>query len=163
MTLYPDDCSSILGTLKMVAKKAGGIGGLYRGLLPTLVAMFPYVGVEFMVYETLKARYASAFGVAPGLAMLLFLGALSGAAAQAAAHPLDVVRRRMQMQGMGKAAKGQRKISNMVGGLYGIAKDEGVHVLYRGLGPASLEKAPSTAIGYIIYEGMKSALRVASV
>ena len=99
------------------------------------------------------------------------------------------------MQGMGKAAAQggapPKKIINMVQGLYSIGKDEGVHVLFKGLGPACLEKArrpalrpppappstspcpptrphrleqaPSTAIGYIIYEAMKAALKVASV
>ena len=53
--------------------------------------------------------------------------------------------------------------SNMVSGLYSIGKDEGVGVLFRGLGPACLEKVPSTAIGYYIYEGMKVAMGVKSV
>ena len=42
-------------------------------------------------------------------------------------------------------------------------KDEGIGVLFRGLGPACLEKVPSTAIGYYIYEGMKVAMGVKSV
>ena len=74
----------------------------------------------------------------------------------------------MQMQGVGnivgdKGKKAPKKISNMFSGLYRIAKDEGVGTLFRGLGPACLEKVPSTAIGYYIYEGMKVAMGVKSV
>lgn len=83
-----------------MAFKFGGISGLYAGVMPTLVAMFPYVGVEFMVYETLKRRWELLIGGVAGTGALLLLGAIAGAAAQACAHPLDVVRRRMQMQGM---------------------------------------------------------------
>lgn len=103
---------------------------------------------------------------------LLLLGALAGAAAQASAHPLDVVRRRMQMQGLsqqfakrradGKGPKPKKVYGNMFAGLYGIWKDEGFHVLFKGLGPACFEKVPSTAIGYFIYEGMKTAMKVAT-
>lgn len=162
LTLFPDECTGVVGAMRTIMKKGGGVGGLYRGLAPTLLAMFPYVGVEFMVYETLKGRYTTAFGV-PGTAILLGLGALGGAAAQISAHPLDVVRRRMQMQGMAKGKPGQKKIGNLFSGLYGIAKTEGAHVLFKGLGPACLEKAPSTAIGYFVYEAMKQTLGVVSV
>ena len=69
---------------------------------------------------------------------LLLMGAVAGAAAQASAHPLDVVRRRMQMQGLaasiaerkaneakteggdGKGvskARGKKAYSNMFAGL----------------------------------------------
>ena len=73
----------------------------------------------------------------------------------------------MQLQGMGKSksanGKGAPAYPNMFAGLYTIAKDEGAHVLFRGLGPACFEKVPSTAIGYYIYEGMKASLGVVSV
>ena len=208
-TVFPDECTGIYETIDCVVQKGGGIAGLYRGLVPTLIAMFPYVGVEFMVYETLKRywevritpprtvghapyppprcapsrRHTSpvrshppssstlqtSTGMAAGTAALLLLGAIGGACAQASAHPLDVVRRRMQMQGVGnivgdkKGGKAPKKIGNMFQGLYSIGKDEGLGVLFRGLGPACLEKVPSTAIGYYIYEGMKVAMGVKSV
>ena len=91
-------------------------------------------------------------------------------AGQASAHPLDVVRRRMQMQGikasmtgMDTEGKSPKKITNMLQGLYSIAKDEGWQVLFKGLGPACAEKVPSTAIGYYIYEGLKVSLNVRSI
>jgi len=168
LTLYPEECTSIPGALKKVFQTSG-IGGLYRGLGPTLVAMFPYVGVEFMVYETLKKRWEASFGPSTTVALLL-LGALGGAAAQASAHPLDVIRRRMQMQSMNKSKGGDDDVkvptkhySNMFTGLYHVSRTEGWHVLFNGLGPACLEKIPSTAFGYYIYEGMKVALGLASV
>lgn len=168
-TVYPDECSGIGDAFGCVIKDAG-FAGFYRGLLPTLIAMFPYVGVEFMVYETLKRRWELYTGAKLAVGAMLLIGALAGAAAQACAHPLDVVRRRMQMQGLSsfskKAAAGKspkRVYANMFDGLFGICKDEGFHVLFKGLGPACFEKVPSTAIGYFIYEAMKTAMNIASV
>lgn len=174
-TVYPEECTGIVEAGKAAMKYGGGVGGLYAGVLPTLVAMFPYVGVEFMVYETLKTRWAAYFGGQVSVAALLLIGAIAGAAAQASAHPLDVVRRRMQMEGFrqrfakksddasGKKAPAKPPITNLVSGLYSIGKEEGIHCLFKGLGPACFEKVPSTAIGYYIYEAMKTTMRVASV
>jgi hypothetical protein len=165
LTLYPERCSSIPSALKMVYESSG-MRGLYRGLGPTLVAMFPYVGVEFMVYETLKKRWETHIGPV-GTVALLLLGAAGGAAAQASAHPLDVIRRRMQMQSMVGAKKDddaeETRYKNMFSGLYQVGKKEGVHVLFKGIGPACFEKIPSTAIGYFIYEFLKVTLKVSSV
>jgi len=162
LTLYPDRCTGVKSALGYAAKS----GGLYRGLGPTLVAMFPYVGVEFMVYETLKAYWETMIGATAGTAALLMLGAIGGAASQTVAHPLDVVRRRLQMLGMRKT-KGddddeKPPYTNMLNGLYHIGSTEGLGTLYAGLAPTCLEKVPSTAIGYFIYEGMKVALGLTS-
>lgn len=166
LTLYPDRCNSISDALSMVYRQSG-IRGLYRGLGPTLIAMFPYVGVEFMVYETLKRRWEMYVGPV-GTVALLLMGAAGGAAAQTSAHPLDVIRRRMQMQSINVEkkdddAKEDKKYSNMFSGLYHVAKTEGVHVLFKGLGPACFEKIPSTAFGYFIYEFLKTSLKAVSV
>ena len=171
-TVYPKEATGIIAAGKAAMKYGGGIGGLYAGVLPTLIAMFPYVGVEFMVYETIKTRWMTAFG-AVSVPALLLIGAIAGAAAQAAAHPLDVVRRRMQMEGFrqrfgsksgasGKPGSNKPPITNLASGLYSIAKDEGFHCLFKGLGPACFEKVPSTAIGYYIYEAMKTTMKVVS-
>lgn len=165
LTLYPNKYESITGALSGVYRSSG-VGGLYRGLGPTLIAMFPYVGVEFMVYETLKKRWETFIGPV-GTVALLLLGAAGGAAAQASAHPLDVIRRRMQMQSINMGKKDDnnktKRYSNMFAGLYHVGKTEGVHVLFNGLVPACFEKIPSTAIGYYIYEFLKVSLKVTSV
>lgn len=166
-TVYPEECSGIDETFQCVVKY-GGLKSFYSGLTPTLVAMFPYVGFEFMVYETAKRQVELATGAGVTTLMMLAIGALAGAAGQASAHPLDVVRRRMQMsflqkRGLGKKGAADDKkvpVTNMFQGIYSIGKNEGVGSLFRGLGPACLEKVPSTAIGYVIYEAMKKTMGV---
>ena len=124
----------ILQGFALLIRETNSWFSLYRGLTPTLVAMFPYVGIEFAVYETLKiaieARRAKAAGAdakaedanLPTVALLL-IGALAGALAQSSCHPLDVVRKRLQLQGLG----GRPKLyHNMIHGIFGIARAEGV-------------------------------------
>jgi solute carrier family 25 phosphate transporter 23/24/25/41 len=147
------------------AYRDGGLQGFYTGWFPTLVAMFPYVGIEFMIYETFKKAYLriqvkrGKSAALPPLIHLL-LGCVAGMASQTSAHPLDVIRRRLQMQGKGGQPK---EYHNMFDGLYKLVRDEGPAQLYRGLRPACLEKMPSTAITFFAYEVLKDLLGLRSV
>ena len=57
--------------------------------------------LTFLSLLACRRRWALAFG-GVSTAALLLIGACAGAAGQASAHPLDVVRRRMQMEGLRK-------------------------------------------------------------
>ena len=96
--------------------RAGGLRSLYRGLVPTLAGIVPYAGISFAVYEALKDRLrgaaaaaaaaarvgsagsggsgrAAAFSIEPSTLERLLCGGIAGFAGQAAAYPLDIVRR----------------------------------------------------------------------
>mmetsp|Transcript_6405 Transcript_6405/g.20514 ORF Transcript_6405/g.20514 Transcript_6405/m.20514 type:complete len:371 (+) Transcript_6405:90-1202(+) len=137
-----------------------GVSALYRGLVPTLMAMFPYVGVEFCIYETLKTLHETTFkGRRISTMETLAIGALSGLSAQSSCHPLDVVRKRLQLQGINGRPMLYR---NMFDGLYGIAKTEGLKGLYKGLTPACFATIPATGSSYIVYEAAKNAFGIGS-
>ena len=72
------------------------------------------------------------------------MGAIAGMAAQTSCHPLDVVRKRLQLQGIGGRPK---TYTNMFDGLAGIASAEGAKGLYKGLKPACLATLPSAGQG----------------
>uniref|UniRef100_A0A7S2RIX6 Uncharacterized protein n=1 Tax=Eucampia antarctica TaxID=49252 RepID=A0A7S2RIX6_9STRA len=139
---------------------------------PTLLAMFPYVGVEFMIYETskisleklLRRMHIESEGndltfVLPTI-VSLGLGAMAGASAQTTAHPLDVVRKRLQIQGL---AGNPILYKNTFECFSRMIKNEGAGSLYKGLGPACVATIPGTGIAYIVYESMKRALGLSSV
>lgn len=165
LTVSPGSYNGILDAF-VCAYRDGGLQGFYKGWFPTLVAMFPYVGIEFMIYETFKNAYTTlqlkqgAKNADLPPLLHLILGCIAGMASQTSAHPLDVIRRRLQMQGKGGRAKDYH---NMFDGLYKLVRDEGPAQLYRGLRPACLEKMPSTAITFFAYELLKSALGLKSV
>ena len=86
----------IIESLKTFVEEQG-FCALYRGLVPTLMAMFPYVGVEFCTYETCRSIISSG-GQRMTTIETMSLGALAGMVAQISCHPLDVVRKRLQLR-----------------------------------------------------------------
>lgn len=166
LTMYPGKYNGIAAAFRGVLTEVGP-KGLYAGLTPTLIAMFPYVGVEFMIYETSKIAVEAFMkdsndGVAVALPVIisLGLGAMAGAAAQTTAHPLDVVRKRLQVQGI----NGNPVLyKNTIDCFAGVAGKEGFGALYKGLGPACVATIPGTGIAYITYEIMKKVLNLESV
>lgn len=173
LTMYPGKYNGINSAFRGVINEVG-FKGLYAGLAPTLVAMFPYVGVEFMIYETSKIAIESLIKkgieestsadkdseISLPIIISLGLGALAGAAAQTSAHPLDVVRKRLQVQGI----NGNPVLyKNTFSCFSGVAAKEGMGALYRGLGPACVATIPGTGIAYITYELMKRVLGLSSV
>lgn len=167
LTMYPGKYAGIGAAFRAVVAEVGP-RGLYAGLTPTLIAMFPYVGVEFMIYETckiaieafLKENSEDGAYVALPVIISLGLGALAGAAAQTSAHPLDVVRKRLQVQGI----NGNPVLyKNTFDCFAGVANKEGLGALYKGLGPACVATIPGTGIAYITYEFMKKVLNLSSV
>lgn len=158
LTAHPERYHGVFGTLATIVRTQGP-RGLYRGLMPTLVAMFPYVGLEFMVYEQLKLIYARRHGREANLLQMLLIGALAGSIAQTTCHPLDVVRKRLQLQGIGGRPVQYR---SMMDAAFTIVRQEGPNALYRGLQPMYVSVLPSAGVSYAVYETTKNLLGVTS-
>mmetsp|Transcript_32890 Transcript_32890/g.39419 ORF Transcript_32890/g.39419 Transcript_32890/m.39419 type:complete len:93 (-) Transcript_32890:228-506(-) len=77
--------------------------------------------------------------VAPPIIISLGLGALAGVAARTSARPLDVIRKRLQVQGINRNPV---LYKNTIDSLTGIATKEGAGGLYKGLGPACVAPIP---------------------
>jgi len=105
-----------------------GIGGLYRGFVPSVVGIIVYRGLYFGMYDSLKpvvltGNLKGSFGAS----FLLGWGVTT--AAGVASYPLDTIRRRMMMtSGSGVNYK------NMMDCGAQIVKNEGVATLFKGAG-----------------------------
>uniref|UniRef100_A0A7C9B466 Mitochondrial adenine nucleotide transporter BTL3 n=1 Tax=Opuntia streptacantha TaxID=393608 RepID=A0A7C9B466_OPUST len=152
-----------------------GFFSLYKGLVPSLVAMAPSGAVFYGVYDMLKAAYLhSPEGkkrtenmkqqgedlnaldqLELGPTRTLIYGAIAGACSEAATYPFEVVRRQLQMQVR------ETKLS-AVATCIKIVEQGGVPALYAGLIPSLLQVLPSAAISYFVYECMKIVLKVES-
>jgi len=136
-------------TLVQMYKTEGGFLALYRGIVPTVAGVAPYVGLNFMIYESVR-HYMTPEGQAnPGSIGKLCAGAISGAVAQTCTYPLDVLRRRFQintMTGMGYRYKG------IFDAIRVIVSQEGVRGLYKGITPNLLKVAPSMASSWLSFE-----------
>jgi solute carrier family 25 phosphate transporter 23/24/25/41 len=130
-------------------KTEGGIPALYRGILPTVAGVAPYVGLNFMVYEIARTKFTRDGQKDPGAIGKLGAGAVSGAVAQTITYPFDVLRRRFQintMSGMGYQYAGIGDAINQ------IIKTEGFRGLYKGIVPNLLKVAPSMASSWLSFE-----------
>lgn len=151
-----------------------GFFSLYKGLLPAIISMAPSGAVFYGVYDILKTaflhspegkerlRLVQAAGKEESNALdqlelgpmrTLLYGAISGACAEAATYPFEVVRRHLQMQG-------PETRLNALATCAKIVEQGGVDALYAGLIPSMLQVLPSAALSYFVYEFMKIVLRV---
>ena len=176
-----------------------GVRGLYHGMSASMYGILPYAGLKFFVYQHMKQGYLAVKGEEglvmhdnaasshhhhhshssssprarlPIPAMLLF-GGMAGLIAQTATYPLDVVRRRMQVEGLKHKelmmiaitskscsldAMSRPLPTSTPAALVAIAKRQGWRALYRGLSINYMKVIPSTAIGFTMYDYLKSAL-----
>lgn len=158
LTAHPERFHGVFSTMTSIIRKQGPTA-LYRGLSPTLVAMMPYAGLDFAIYEQLKLFYLRRNNKEANLFILLFIGAFAGAVAQTACHPLDVLRKRLQLQGInGRPIQ----YKSLVDAAVGIVRKEGPGSLYRGLQPICISAIPSAGVSYVVYESVKKFLGVRS-
>ena len=128
--------------------REGGFKNLYRGYLPTVVSLCPFIAVNFATFDTLKsAIYPDG---KPGIAGTLALGASSGLIAQSVCHPLDTIRRRLQMKG--------QVYSGMTDCVTKIAREEGLQGFYRGVVPNAVKIVPNNSIRFLVFSMMKDLL-----
>jgi solute carrier family 25 protein 42 len=78
----------------------GGLGSLWKGIIPSLLGVIPYAGTSFFTYETLKQHYTTLYSAPPPPLPRLAFGAFAGLLGQNVSYPLDIVRRRMQTEGL---------------------------------------------------------------
>ncbi|RAL06213.1 solute carrier family 25 member 42 [Aspergillus ibericus CBS 121593] len=129
-------------TMVLIYRNEGGIVGLYRGIIPTVAGVAPYVGLNFMTYESVRKSLTPEGDTTPGPLRKLLAGAISGAVAQTCTYPFDVLRRRFQintMSGMGY------QYTSIMDAVRAIVAEEGLRGLFKGIVPNLLKVAPSMA------------------
>lgn len=172
----PRHYRGIFHALSTVLREEGP-RALYKGWLPSVIGVIPYVGLNFSVYESLKHWLVKAkpFGIVDEseteltVTTRLACGAAAGTVGQTVAYPLDVIRRRMQMVGWKDAAsvvtgdgksKAPLEYTGMVDAFRKTVRHEGFGALYKGLVPNSVKVVPSIAIAFVTYEIVKDVLGV---
>lgn len=136
------------GTMIIMYKTEGGFFALYRGIIPTVAGVAPYVGLNFMTYESVR-KYLTPEGEKPSVVRRLASGAISGAVAQTCTYPFDVLRRRFQINTMTGMGYQYRSIWHAV---TVIVSQEGLRGMYKGIVPNLLKVAPSMASSWMSFE-----------
>ncbi|KAM9393951.1 mitochondrial thiamine pyrophosphate carrier [Pholidichthys leucotaenia] len=129
----------------------------YRGLSPTLMAVFPYAGLQFFFYNVFKkmldpppkARNSG------GNLRSLICGSGAGIISKMITYPFDLFKKRLQVGGFEEARVhfGQvRSYRGLVDCMGQIAKEEGVRGFFKGLSPSLVKAALSTGFTFFWYE-----------
>ncbi|GLT32477.1 hypothetical protein SLA2020_071430 [Shorea laevis] len=164
--VYPNMRAAFLDIIR-----ARGFRGLYAGLSPTLVEIVPYAGLQFGTYDTFK-RWAMAWNklryletnsrdadVNPSSFQLFLCGLASGTCAKLVCHPLDVVKKRFQIEGLQRHPKYGARVEhlaykNMFDAFKRILQSEGWAGLYKGIIPSIVKAAPAGAVTFVAYEAV---------
>lgn len=131
-----------------------GIKGFYRGMSPTLAAVMPFIAIQQASYDVLKQLFIDSgyFTVSPST--FFMTGALAGLCAQSVVYPLDVIRRRIQMDTVTvtsaeSAAKGTGVRLYTWLAMRSVVEKEGFRSLFAGILPTMLKVAPAVSISVV--------------
>ncbi|ROT36802.1 mitochondrial deoxynucleotide carrier [Sodiomyces alkalinus F11] len=145
--------TTLAGAVRDIRRDEGW-RGFFRGLGPGVGQIVPYMGIFFASYETLRLPLAELhlpWGGGDATA-----GVVSGVVAKTAVFPLDLVRKRIQVQGPTRARYVHKNIPEYYGGAVGvlraIVRAEGFRGLYRGLTVSLIKAAPGSAVTVWSYE-----------
>ncbi|THU44511.1 hypothetical protein C4D60_Mb02t08150 [Musa balbisiana] len=137
-----------------------GIKAFYASYRTTVLMNAPFTAVHFATYEAVKkilTEIAPENASEERLLVHLTAGGAAGALASAVTTPLDVVKTRLQCQGVCGADTFNGSSIRMV--MEKIVAKEGPRALLQGLKPRVLFHAPAAAICWSTYEAMKSYLQ----
>ncbi|XP_075418324.1 mitochondrial thiamine pyrophosphate carrier [Tenrec ecaudatus] len=131
----------------------------YKGLQPTLLAIFPYAGFQFSFYSSLKQAYEwavpAAEGKTNGNIKNLVCGSGAGVISKILTYPLDLFKKRLQVGGFEHAREtfGQvRRYSGLLDCAKQVLREEGSQGFFKGLSPSLLKAALSTGLMFFWYE-----------
>ncbi|KAE8661956.1 Mitochondrial substrate carrier family protein isoform 2 [Hibiscus syriacus] len=135
-----------------------GPRAFYKGLVPSLLGIIPYAGIDLTVYESLKdiSRSYILQDSEPGPIVQLGCGTISGALGATCVYPLQVIRTRMQAQ----RATADAAYNGMSDVFWKTLRNEGYRGFYKGLFPNLLKVVPAASITYLVYEAMKKSLEL---
>ncbi len=83
----PRELPGMWATMVTMYKTEGGIAALYRGIIPTVAGVAPYVGLNFMTYEHILKVLTPEGEKNPDEVRKLLAGAISGAVARTCTYP----------------------------------------------------------------------------
>ncbi|EEU47788.1 uncharacterized protein NECHADRAFT_74717 [Fusarium vanettenii 77-13-4] len=130
-----------------------GWRGFFRGIGPGLGQIVPFMGLFFVSYESLRTSLEGLhmpWGSGDATA-----GMMASILAKTAVFPLDLVRKRIQVQGPSRNRYVYENIpeySTARGAIRSILRTEGFRGLYKGLPISLIKAAPASAVTLWTYE-----------
>lgn len=155
---------SLFSSIQDIARHEGA-RGFFRGGSAAVAQIVPYMGLFFTAYEGLRPTMAKweslPFGSGDAAA-----GVVASVLAKTGVFPLDLVRKRLQVQGPTRTRYVHRNIpeyKGVVATISLILRTQGVRGLYRGLTVSLIKAAPASAVTMWTYEHVLRLLREAEI
>lgn len=130
-----------------------GLPGFFQGLGAGVAQVVPYMGLFFTTYEALRqpmTHLQLPFGSSDATA-----GVIASVVAKTGVFPLDLIRKRLQVQGPTRARYVHTNIpvyKGVAATMKAIIRREGWRGLYRGLTVSLFKAAPASAVTMWTYE-----------
>lgn len=137
-----------MGTIFTQMVEREGPRSLYLGFAPALIRSVIYGGLRLGLYEPCKYVCSYAFG-STNFAFKFASGVIAGALATALTNPTEVLKVRSQMS---------TSRTSTIGVMRKIVAEEGLKVLWKGVGPAMARAGCLTASQMATYDEAKQAL-----
>jgi solute carrier family 25 protein 16 len=154
--------TSIIQSAQHMFKKEKGWKTMFRGLSPSLWGVIPYGGISFATFVNMKRFFIEndvkytvktqesgrkvLSGTGKGIA-----GTIAGLMAQTVSYPIDLARRRIQIDGFAY----ERNYGNFLQTIKAIYKTEGFKGLFTGMSINYIRVVPSITISYYVSEMIK--------
>jgi solute carrier family 25 phosphate transporter 23/24/25/41 len=133
-----------------IVRTEGGLA-LFQGITPTLLGIYPYVALNYLTYETIKEFNSNK----DSFAWRLLAAGVAGTTGQTVAYPLDLLRRRFQMQAApGNPLPKEKRYRSVAHALRTIVKEEGFGGLYKGFTANFIKTWPTITIMFIVNDSM---------
>jgi len=132
--------------------RGGGAARFYQGMGPTLAQVTPYMGLTFAAYDVASSNLPqSTLG-------RLAAGTIAGALGKVLVTPLDVVKKRLQINSAEFARNRHERYgaapsaeATMRGQAADILSREGALAFWKGVQPAVLKSAIAAAVNFTVY------------
>jgi len=136
-----------------------GSKSLYRGWWPTAIGIFPYAGISFLIFETLKQRFQGETDRSLTPLESMLCGGTAGVVSQTATYPLDTIRKFMQANTfLFRYAQGG-DIGPHHPGIFETAshvyKAQGIRGFYNGVSLNWAKGFAAAGISFMIHESLK--------
>lgn len=155
----------IFSTMKDMWNEAG-FRMFYRGIGVGVCGIFPFAAIDLGTFEALKRFFIAKEALAKGIPAsevrlsnptVLAMGAFSGCIGASLVYPVNLLRTRLQAQG---TPAHPYTYSGFMDVYYKTVARDGYRGLWRGLAPNLAKVGPAVSISYLIYENMKSILKL---
>lgn len=141
--------------------RSEGPTSLFKGLPPALLRQSTYGSLRYGLYGPIKDSMGIKAGEPVPLWKKIVAGGSAGAIASAIANPTDLMKVRLQTDGMAKDEAGKllpKRYTGMVNCFSSIVKEEGVLALWTGVGPTAGRATVLAAAELASYDEAKGVL-----